>query len=78
MSNDAIFQFAIDDYEVHNSILLLNDVFGKEKVAAFCELNAFKYQFRFKNKGKAQEDLKKAAWYNTKAAELLDKIKEDK
>ena len=30
MSNDAIFQFAIDDYEVHNSILLLNDVFGKE------------------------------------------------
>ena len=49
-----------------------------EKRLSFGCPNAFKYQFRFKNKGKAQEDLKKAAWYNTKAAELLDKIKEDK
>lgn len=30
LQNDAIFQFAIDDYEVHNSILLLNQIFGSE------------------------------------------------
>jgi len=30
LQNDAIFQFAIDDYEVHNSILLLNQIFGFE------------------------------------------------
>ena len=57
---------------------IMETLYGSEWVYHFCVLNAFKYQFRFKNKGKAQEDLKKAAWYNIKAAELLDKIKEDK
>jgi len=30
LQEDSIFQFAIDDYEVHNSILLLNQIFGSE------------------------------------------------
>ena len=27
---NSIFQFAIDDYEVHNSLLILNQIFGSE------------------------------------------------
>lgn len=47
------------------------EVFGAEKVAAFCECNAFKYLYRCENKHETpQEDWKKARWYLTKALEL--------
>lgn len=46
------------------------DVFGKDKVAAFCELNAFKYQWRANNKGTDIQDKKKAIWYLNKYIEL--------
>jgi hypothetical protein len=46
------------------------DVFGKDKVAAFCELNAFKYQWRANNKGTDIQDKKKAVWYLNKYIEL--------
>lgn len=43
--------------------------YGKEAVMHFCQCNAFKYQWRFDKKN-GVEDLKKAAWYNNKYAEL--------
>ena len=47
------------------------EVFGAEKVAAFCECNAFKYLYRCENKHETpQEDWKKARWYLDKALEL--------
>ena len=47
------------------------EVFGAEKVAAFCECNAFKYLYRCENKHETpQEDWKKARWYINKALEL--------
>lgn len=46
------------------------DVFGKEKVSAFCELNAFKYQWRSNAKGTNLQDKKKAIWYLDKYIEL--------
>ena len=47
------------------------EVFGAEKVAAFCECNAFKYLYRCENKHETpQEDWKKARWYLNKALEL--------
>lgn len=46
------------------------DVFGEHKVAAFCELNAFKYQWRANNKGTDIQDKKKAIWYLNKYIEL--------
>lgn len=49
---------------------VMQDVFGKEKTAAFCELNAFKYQWRADKKGAATEDKKKAIWYLNKYLEL--------
>jgi hypothetical protein len=49
------------------------DVFGKDKVAAFCELNAFKYQWRANNKGTDIQDKKKAIWYLNKYIKLNKK-----
>lgn len=46
------------------------DVFGKEKVSAFCELNAFKYQWRADKKGTDIQDKLKAIWYLDKYVEL--------
>lgn len=65
-----------DHYNVNGMecIDVMEKLFGTDWTYHFCVLNAFKYQFRFNNKGKAQEDLRKAAWYNTKAAELLEKM----
>ena len=48
------------------------DVFGKEKVAAFCELNAFKYQWRANFKGTDIQDKKKSEWYLNKYIELKE------
>lgn len=49
------------------------DVFGKDKVAAFCELNAFKYQWRANSKGTDIQDKKKAVWYLNKYIKLNKK-----
>lgn len=49
---------------------IMINVFGKHKVAAFCELNAFKYQWRANNKGTDIQDKKKAIWYLNKYIEL--------
>lgn len=54
----------------HECIDIMLDVFGKEKVSAFCELNAFKYQWRANNKGTNIQDKEKAIWYNQKYIEL--------
>lgn len=57
----------------HECIDIMLDVFGKEKVSAFCELNAFKYQWRANSKGTDIQDKKKAIWYNQKYIELNEK-----
>lgn len=54
----------------HECIDIMLDVFGKEKVSAFCELNAFKYQWRANSKGTDIQDKQKAIWYNQKYIEL--------
>ena len=43
-------------------IQVMELVFGAEAVKQFCMCNAFKYMWRYKNKG-GLEDLKKAQWY---------------
>lgn len=49
---------------------IMINVFGKHKVADFCELNAFKYQWRANNKGTDIQDKKKAIWYLNKYIEI--------
>lgn len=54
----------------YECIDVMLDVFGKEKVSAFCELNAFKYQWRANSKGTDIQDKQKAIWYNQKYIKL--------
>jgi hypothetical protein len=41
---------------------MMEMVFGKEAVHDFCTLNAFKYLWRYRQKGGA-DDIGKAKWY---------------
>ena len=56
----------------YECIDVMFDIFGKEKVLAFCELNAFKYQWRANFKGTDIQDKKKAIWYLNKYIELKE------
>lgn len=53
----------------YECIDVMIDVFGVEDVKAFCKLNAFKYNWRSKQKN-GVEDIKKAKWYLEKYIEL--------
>ena len=44
--------------------------FGAEWMKAYATVTAFKYIWRAKHKGSFAEDMKKAAWYEARAAEL--------
>ena len=56
----------------YECIDVMLDIFGKDKTAAFCELNAFKYLWRANNKGTDIQDKKKAEWYLNKYIELKE------
>ena len=60
------------EYEV---IDMMRKIYGDEKTAIFCELNAFKYRMRMGTKPTSpiQEDLKKEQWYLKKKKEILNK-----
>ncbi len=49
------------------------DEYGIMDTIIFCKMNAYKYSYRFDEKGGA-EDLEKGAWYLNKAVELLNRI----
>lgn len=48
--------------------------FGPEWMRAYATVTAFKYIWRAKHKGRFAEDMKKAAWYEARAAELEEKL----
>ena len=49
----------------------MESAFGKEEVASFCKLNAFKYIWRCFHKNDGVEDVDKALWYLNKYKELI-------
>lgn len=51
-------------------------IWGPEKVADYCEINAFKYRMRAGKKGEAAVDMEKEEWYLRKSKELRAKSKE--
>lgn len=53
-------------------IEMMQDIWGKEKLIAYCEMNAFKYRMRagLKPEQSVQRDLEKAKWYSDKANRL--------
>lgn len=58
----------------YECIELMRAVFGDDAVADFCRCNAFKYRFRAGKKDgvSAEEDLKKAAWYEDYLIKISD------
>lgn len=54
-------------------------IWGAEAVAKHCEMCAFKYRMRLGEKPDqpVERDLKKANWYEAKAAELRTKIEKE-
>lgn len=51
---------------------MMVSLWGKEKVANYCEINAFKYKMRLGEKPDQpiKRDMEKAKWYLEKAVEL--------
>lgn len=49
------------------------DIYGLKDVAKWCEITAYKYEYRAGHKGSVTEDMSKAAWYTIKAHELKPK-----
>lgn len=56
------------------TIDMMEKIWGAEKTAIFCELNAFKYRQRLGNKDDFEQDLKKEKYYLDKAKELRAKL----
>ena len=53
-------------------IIEMLEKYGKDKVIAFCELNAYKYDYRkgLKDGNTEEQDKQKSKWYQDKAEEL--------
>lgn len=49
------------------------DIYGLKDVAKWCEITAYKYNYRAGHKDPAAEGMSKAAWYTIKARELKSK-----
>lgn len=60
----------------YECIDVMEDAFGTKELKTFCVMNAFKYLYRHKHKGGA-EDIKKAVWYLNKYLELADEQDRD-
>lgn len=58
-------------------IEMMQDIWGKEKLIAYCEMNAFKYRMKagLKPEQPIQRDLDKAKWYENKAIQLRNEQK---
>ncbi len=59
---------------------MMEKIWGPACVLVFCQLNAFKYRMRMGTKpgGSLEEDLRKEHWYLKKAAELKEKLNQQK
>lgn len=56
-------------------INMMSAIWGREKTAIFCEMNAFKYRMRLGHKDDILQDLAKEKWYLDKAKEFKSKNK---
>ena len=49
------------------------DIYGLKDVAKWCEITAYKYEYRARHKDSLTQDMFKAIWYTIKAHELKSK-----
>lgn len=52
----------------------MRSALGDDGFVAYCRGAVIKYAWRAGHKGDPAEDLRKAAWYATRAAEVLEEI----
>lgn len=76
-SDDQNYDFINPDHYKNYSkevIDMMISIYGKTKVAIYCELNAFKYRMRAGTKPEQpiERDFEKEKWYLNKAKELID------
>lgn len=57
-------------------IVEMRELYGDEAVMTFCKLNAFKYKYRAGAKGKYEQDMAKAKWYEDYAEMLRRGMRE--
>lgn len=57
-------------------IEVMEEIYGREDVKAFCRCNAFKYLYRCKNKN-GNQDIDKARWYINKYLDLCEEDGDD-
>ncbi len=55
--------------EKYECIDVMEEIYGKDAVKIFCQLNAFKYLWRA-NRKNGKEDIAKAQWYLEKINEI--------
>ena len=56
-------------YDVETIDMMIR-IWGIQETISFCKLNAFKYRMRAGHKDNAEQDIKKALWYENKMKEL--------
>lgn len=71
MSKDNINPDHYKQYPIE-SIDMMIAIWGAERVADFCLMNAFKYRMRLGHKDAVSQDMAKEKWYLDKAAELIE------
>lgn len=57
---------------------MMVSIWGKDRVADWCEMTAFKYRMRMgtKPENNIKQELEKEKWYLNKCSQLRDKMKE--
>jgi len=73
MSNDPVNHPAHYTQGSVECIDAMEAAFGKEELAIYCKIAAFKYIWRCEHKDGVKQDLEKAQWYIDKALELIEK-----
>lgn len=69
-----------DHYKGSKEVIeMMVDIWGKEKVSTYCEINAFKYRMRLGKKPDqpVERDMEKAKWYEEKAKELRKEMQKE-
>ena len=75
MENQGDYNYTKPKHYLNNGkevIDMMVDIWGKDKVRAFCEMNAFKYRMRIglKPDEPIDREIEKAIWYEKKVVEL--------
>jgi len=76
VSSPRHYQLQLPDGDLIEAIDYIHAVLGNEMFVAYCHGSALKYLSRAGRKIDFAEDLRKAAWFAIRAAQVLEEIEE--